>query len=359
MGKKQELPAEEMQELVWRGKEAGTLTYEDIDRALQGNDGTPVQIDAVYARLADRGIEVTSVGEVEQNASDVAKDISDPDRIAIDDPVRMYLKEIGRVRLLTGKDEVELACRIEEGDEEAKRRLTEANLRLVVSIAKRYDGRGMPLLDLIQEGNLGLIKAVTRFDHRKGYKFSTYATWWVRKAITRAIADQGRMIRIPVHMVEKINKLLRVQRHLLQDLGQEPTAEEIGEEMDVSVDRVHEILKAMQQPLSLEMPIGGKENFLVGDLIEDEDAPTPLEAASYLLLCEQISEVLDSLMLREQLVLKLRFGLDDGRERTLEEVGQVFGVTHERIRQIETEALCKLRHPSRAKTLKDYWTLNL
>ncbi len=351
-----ELPVEGMQDLIRRGKETGTLTYEDVGKALQGNELTPEQIDAVYERLADLGIEVSAVGDVEQKSEDDAEaaEISVPDGVAIDDPVRMYLKEIGRVPLLTAENEVELARRIEEGDDDAKRRLAEANLRLVVSIAKRYVGRGMLFLDLIQEGNLGLIKAVEKFDYRKGYKFSTYATWWIRQAITRAIADQARTIRIPVHMVETINKLIRVQRHLLQELGREPTAEEIAEQMEVSVDRVREILKVAQEPVSLETPIGEEEDSHLGDFIEDEDAPAPAEAASYLLLREQIGEVLSSLTPREKRVLELRFGLDDGRARTLEEVGQVFGVTRERIRQIEAKALRKLRHPSRSKKLKDY-----
>ncbi len=352
-----DLPIEGMQDLIRRGKEAGSLTYDDIGKALQGNDLTPEQIDAIYEQLQDLGIEVMSGNEAaDSKASDEAEeaDLSVPDGVAIDDPVRMYLKEIGRVPLLTAEDEVELARRIEEGDDDAKRRLAEANLRLVVSIAKRYVGRGMLFLDLIQEGNLGLIKAVEKFDYRKGYKFSTYATWWIRQAITRAIADQARTIRIPVHMVETINKLIRVQRHLLQELGREPTAEEIAEEMDVSVERVREILKVAQEPVSLETPIGEEEDSHLGDFIEDEDAPAPAEAASYLLLREQITEVLSSLTPREQRVLELRFGLDDGRARTLEEVGQVFGVTRERIRQIEAKALRKLRHPSRSKKLKDY-----
>ncbi len=352
-----DLPVEGMQDLIRRGKEAGSLTYDDIGKALQGNDLTPEQIDAVYEQLQDLGIEVMSGNEAaDGKAQDEAEevDLSVPDGVAIDDPVRMYLKEIGRVPLLTADDEVDLTKRIEEGDDDAKRRLAEANLRLVVSIAKRYVGRGMLFLDLIQEGNLGLIKAVEKFDYRKGYKFSTYATWWIRQAITRAIADQARTIRIPVHMVETINKLIRVQRHLLQELGREPTAEEIADEMDVSVERVREILKVAQEPVSLETPIGEEEDSHLGDFIEDEDAPAPAEAASYLLLREQISEVLSTLTPREQRVLELRFGLDDGRARTLEEVGQVFGVTRERIRQIEAKALRKLRHPSRSKKLKDY-----
>jgi RNA polymerase primary sigma factor len=274
--------------------------------------------------------------------------------VAIDDPVRMYLKEIGRVPLLTPQEEIMLAKRMEDGDEEAKRRLAEANLRLVVSIAKRYVGRGMLFLDLIQEGNLGLIKAVEKFNYRKGFKFSTYATWWIRQAITRAIADQARTIRIPVHMVETINKLIRVQRQLLQELGRDPLPEEIAKEMDVPVERVREIMKIAQEPVSLETPIGEEEDSHLGDFIEDEDAQAPAEAASFMLLREQLEDVLDSLTPREKRVLRLRFGLDDGRARTLEEVGQEFGVTRERIRQIEAKALRKLRHPSRSKKLKDY-----
>ena len=281
-------------------------------------------------------------------------DLSLPEGIALDDPVRMYLKEIGRVPLLDSEEEVELAKRVEAGDEAAKRRLAEANLRLVVSIAKRYVGRGMLFLDLIQEGNLGLIKAVEKFDYRKGFKFSTYATWWIRQAITRAIADQARTIRIPVHMVETINKLVRVQRQLLQELGREPTAEEIAQHMDMSVERVREINKIAQEPVSLETPIGEEEDSHLGDFIEDHDAPAPAEAASFRLLKEQLEEVLDTLTSREERVLRLRFGLEDGRARTLEEVGQVFGVTRERIRQIEAKALRKLRHPSRSKKLKDF-----
>ncbi len=281
-------------------------------------------------------------------------EISVPDGIALDDPVRMYLKEIGRVSLLTAKQEVELARRIEEGDESAAKKLAEANLRLVVSIARRYVGRGMHFLDLIQEGNLGLMKAVEKFDYRKGFKFSTYATWWIRQAISRAIADQARTIRIPVHMVETINRLVRTQRQLLQDLGREPTAEEIADEMDVSAERVREIIKVAQEPVSLETPIGDEGDSHLADFIEDEDAESPADAASYLLLREQIGEVLATMTPREQKVLELRFGLEDGRARTLEEVGHAFGVTRERIRQIEAKALRKLRHPSRAKQLKDF-----
>ncbi|MDO4518981.1 MAG: RNA polymerase sigma factor RpoD [Eubacteriales bacterium] len=281
-------------------------------------------------------------------------DLSVPEGVSIEDPVRMYLKEIGKVNLLTAEEEIELAKRMEEGDEEAKKRLAEANLRLVVSIAKRYVGRGMLFLDLIQEGNLGLIKAVEKFDYRKGYKFSTYATWWIRQAITRAIADQARTIRIPVHMVETINKLIRVSRQLLQELGREPSPEEIAKEMDMSVERVREILKISQEPVSLETPIGEEEDSHLGDFIQDDNVPVPAEAAAFTLLKEQLSKVLESLTERERKVLRLRFGLDDGRARTLEEVGKEFNVTRERIRQIEAKALRKLRHPSRSRQLKDY-----
>ena len=281
-------------------------------------------------------------------------DLSVPEGVSIEDPVRMYLKEIGKVSLLTADEEIELAKRMEQGDEDAKKRLAEANLRLVVSIAKRYVGRGMLFLDLIQEGNLGLIKAVEKFDYRKGYKFSTYATWWIRQAITRAIADQARTIRIPVHMVETINKLIRVSRQLLQELGREPTPEEIAEEMDMNVDRVREILKISQEPVSLETPIGEEEDSHLGDFIQDDNVPVPADAAAFTLLKEQLIEVLGTLTEREQKVLRLRFGLDDGRARTLEEVGKEFNVTRERIRQIEAKALRKLRHPSRSRKLKDY-----
>ena len=281
-------------------------------------------------------------------------DLSAPDGVSIDDPVRMYLKEIGKVPLLSADEEIELAKKMEEGDEEAKKKLAEANLRLVVSIAKRYVGRGMLFLDLIQEGNLGLIKAVEKFDYRKGYKFSTYATWWIRQAITRAIADQARTIRIPVHMVETINKLIRVSRQLLQELGREPLPEEIAEEMDIPVERVREILKISQEPVSLETPIGEEEDSHLGDFIQDENVPVPAEAAAFTLLKEQLVDVLGTLTEREQKVLRLRFGLDDGRARTLEEVGKEFNVTRERIRQIEAKALRKLRHPSRSRKLKDY-----
>ena len=281
-------------------------------------------------------------------------DLSVPDGISIEDPVRMYLKEIGKVPLLSAEEEVELAKRMELGDQEAKKRLAEANLRLVVSIAKRYVGRGMLFLDLIQEGNLGLIKAVEKFDYRKGYKFSTYATWWIRQAITRAIADQARTIRIPVHMVETINKLIRVSRQLLQELGREPTPEEIAAEMNMPVERVREILKISQEPVSLETPIGEEEDSHLGDFIQDDNVPVPADAAAFTLLKEQLEEVLGTLTEREQKVLTLRFGLEDGRARTLEEVGKEFNVTRERIRQIEAKALRKLRHPSRSRKLKDY-----
>jgi RNA polymerase primary sigma factor len=361
--------------LIGRGKEPRRISYGQIADALQTMDLPPDQIDAVYEHLNEMGIEVVddreaadkadvvdvhevhAVDEEPEADEDPAEDpdaVDVPEGVAIDDPVRMYLKEIGRVPLLTAAEEVELAKRIEQGDEEAKKRLAEANLRLVVSIAKRYVGRGMLFLDLIQEGNLGLIKAVEKFDYRKGYKFSTYATWWIRQAITRAIADQARTIRIPVHMVETINKLIRVQRQLLQELGREPTPEEIAQRMGITVERVREIQKVAQEPVSLETPIGEEEDSHLGDFIEDEDAPAPAEAAGYQLLKEQLEEVLDTLTNREEKVLRLRFGLSDGRARTLEEVGQVFGVTRERIRQIEAKALRKLRHPTRSKKLRDY-----
>ncbi len=281
-------------------------------------------------------------------------DLSLPEGVSLEDPVKMYLKEIGKVTLLTSDEEIELAKRMELGDEEAKKKLAEANLRLVVSIAKRYVGRGMQLLDLIQEGNLGLIKAVEKFDYRKGYKFSTYATWWIRQAITRAIADQARTIRIPVHMVETINKLIRVQRQLLQELGREPNAEEIANEMELPVDRVREIMKISQEPVSLETPIGEEEDSHLGDFIQDDNVPVPADAATFAVLREELSKVLETLTDREQKVLRLRFGLDDGRARTLEEVGKEFEVTRERIRQIEAKALRKLRHPSRSRKLKDF-----
>ena len=303
--------------------------------------------------LLDNDMDMEGLDDEEEVELDKI-DLSVPEGVSIEDPVRMYLREIGKVSLLSADEEIELAKRMEKGDEAAKKRLAEANLRLVVSIAKRYVGRGMLFLDLIQEGNLGLIKAVEKFDYRKGYKFSTYATWWIRQAITRAIADQARTIRIPVHMVETINKLIRVSRQLLQELGREPTPEEIAEEMDMPVDRVREILKISQEPVSLETPIGEEEDSHLGDFIQDDNVPVPADAAAFTLLKEQLVEVLSTLTDREQKVLRLRFGLDDGRARTLEEVGKEFNVTRERIRQIEAKALRKLRHPSRSRKLKDY-----
>ncbi|KJS15243.1 MAG: RNA polymerase sigma factor RpoD [Peptococcaceae bacterium BRH_c4b] len=357
-----ELKADGIKDLIEKGKKRGMLSYTEIMDSLQGADMTPEQIDEVYEKLNGLGIEVVSeVPDVdpleepqEAQPDEVDIDLSIPDGVGIDDPVRMYLKEIGRVPLLSPAEEIQLAKLMEEGDEEAKRRLAEANLRLVVSIAKRYVGRGMLFLDLIQEGNLGLIKAVEKFDFRKGFKFSTYATWWIRQAITRAIADQARTIRIPVHMVETINKLIRVSRQLLQELGREPLPEEIAQEMNISQEKVREIMKIAQEPVSLETPIGEEEDSHLGDFIEDHDARAPAEEASFTLLREQLDEVLKTLTDREQKVLRLRFGLDDGRARTLEEVGQKFGVTRERIRQIEAKTLRKLRHPSRSKKLKDY-----
>ena len=317
-------------------------------------------MEAIYDYLEQNGIDVLTLAAVADDDEDLDDPIEDeteiavPDGVSIEDPVRMYLKEIGKVPLLSADEEIKLAQRMEEGDEAAKKKLAEANLRLVVSIAKRYVGRGMLFLDLIQEGNLGLIKAVEKFDYRKGYKFSTYATWWIRQAITRAIADQARTIRIPVHMVETINKLIRVSRQLLQELGREPTPEEIAKEMDMSVERVREILKISQEPVSLETPIGEEEDSHLGDFIQDDNVPVPADAAAFTLLKEQLVEVLSTLTDREQKVLRLRFGLDDGRARTLEEVGKEFNVTRERIRQIEAKALRKLRHPSRSRKLKDY-----
>ncbi|ETI65952.1 RNA polymerase sigma factor RpoD [Neobacillus vireti] len=359
-----ELTFEQVKDMLTAlGKKTGVLAYDDIAEKMANFELESDQMDEFYEFLGDQGIEL--VGESDDEDPDDKKlakeddefdlnDLSVPPGVKINDPVRMYLKEIGRVDLLSAEDEIKLANRIEEGDEEAKRRLAEANLRLVVSIAKRYVGRGMLFLDLIQEGNMGLIKAVEKFDYRKGFKFSTYATWWIRQAITRAIADQARTIRIPVHMVETINKLIRVQRQLLQDLGREPTPEEIGEDMDLTPDKVREILKIAQEPVSLETPIGEEDDSHLGDFIEDQDATSPSEHAAYELLKEQLEDVLDTLTDREENVLRLRFGLDDGRTRTLEEVGKVFGVTRERIRQIEAKALRKLRHPSRSKRLKDF-----
>ena len=354
-----------------KGKDKNTLTYDEIDQALDPYDIDIHDKNAVvdiYEQLLEQGIELINDGDDDSEDGDgddsdgvvlkkngeIDVDATVPKGIAVDDPVRMYLKEIGKVPLLTADEEVELAKRMEEGDEEAKKKLCEANLRLVVSIAKRYVGRGMLFLDLIQEGNLGLIKAVDKFDYKKGYKFSTYATWWIRQAITRSIADQARTIRIPVHMVETINKLIRVSRTLLQQLGREPTPEEISKEMGISVEKVREIQKIAQEPVSLETPIGEEEDSHLGDFIPDDDVPAPAEAAAFSMLKEQLVEVLGTLTDREQKVLRLRFGLDDGRSRTLEEVGKEFDVTRERIRQIEAKALRKLRHPSRSKKLKDY-----
>ncbi len=346
-----------LKELVEKGKSKGMLTYKEIIDAFEEIELEPEQVEKIYETIENMGIDI--IGDIESEMEDIQLneedlDISIPEGISIDDPVRMYLKEIGKVPLLSADEEIELAKRMEDGDNEAKRRLAEANLRLVVSIAKRYVGRGMLFLDLIQEGNLGLIKAVEKFDYRKGYKFSTYATWWIRQAITRAIADQARTIRIPVHMVETINKLIRVSRQLLQELGREPQPEEIAKEMNMSVDKVREIMKISQEPVSLETPIGEEEDSHLGDFIPDDDAPAPAEAAAFTLLKEQLIDVLDTLTAREEKVLRLRFGLDDGRARTLEEVGKEFNVTRERIRQIEAKALRKLRHPSRSKKLKDY-----
>ncbi len=352
-------------------KRKNVLEYQEINDFFKDTPLEPDQIEKVFDFLEASGIDVLRITEgdseplllddddeaklEEDDEVDIEKiDLSVPEGISIEDPVRMYLKEIGKVNLLTAEQEIELAQRMEKGDEEAKKKLAEANLRLVVSIAKRYVGRGMLFLDLIQEGNLGLIKAVEKFDYRKGYKFSTYATWWIRQAITRAIADQARTIRIPVHMVETINKLIRVSRQLLQELGREPTPEEIAKEMEMSVERVREILKISQEPVSLETPLGEEEDSHLGDFIQDDNVPVPADAAAFTLLKEQLVEVLGTLTEREQKVLRLRFGLDDGRARTLEEVGQEFNVTRERIRQIEAKALRKLRHPSRSRKLKDY-----
>jgi RNA polymerase primary sigma factor len=371
----EEKKMEAIQDLLERAKRKGSMTYTEISDELETLEIDKDQIDDFYDKLFNAGVElVTEVEEpeayellaleeeeeaeidVEIVAGEGAIDLEAtlPKGIAVDDPVRMYLKEIGTVPLLTAEEEVDLAMRMETGDDNAKKRLCEANLRLVVSIAKRYVGRGMLFLDLIQEGNFGLIKAVDKFDWRKGYKFSTYATWWIRQAITRSIADQARTIRIPVHMVETINKLIRISRQLLQEYGREPLPEEIAVEMDITEEKVREILKIAQEPVSLETPIGEEEDSHLGDFIPDEDVLAPADAAAFSMLKEQLIEVLDTLTEREQKVLILRFGLDDGRARTLEEVGKRFDVTRERIRQIEAKALRKLRHPSRSKKLKDY-----
>ena len=360
---------ERMKELVALGKKKkSVLEVQEINDFFTDIELSPDQMEKVFDYLETNNIDVlrisADVDDTDVDIDDMISgedevdmehiDLSVPEGVSIEDPVRMYLKEIGKVPLLNAEREIELAKRMEEGDEEAKKELAEANLRLVVSIAKRYVGRGMLFLDLIQEGNLGLIKAVEKFDYHKGYKFSTYATWWIRQAITRAIADQARTIRIPVHMVETINKLIRVSRQLLQELGREPLPEEIAKELDMPVERVREILKISQEPVSLETPIGEEEDSHLGDFIQDDNVPVPAEAAAQTLLKEQLDEVLDTLTEREQKVLRLRFGMNDGRARTLEEVGKEFDVTRERIRQIEAKALRKLRHPSRSRKLRDY-----
>ena len=357
---------EKLQELLALAKKKkNSLEYQEISEFFKDMELDADEFEKILDFLETNNIDVLRIMDDDDIDDDIILDDEDevevekidlsvPDGVSIEDPVRMYLKEIGKVPLLSAEEEIELAKRMELGDQEAKKRLAEANLRLVVSIAKRYVGRGMLFLDLIQEGNLGLIKAVEKFDYRKGYKFSTYATWWIRQAITRAIADQARTIRIPVHMVETINKLIRVSRQLLQELGREPTPEEIAAEMNMPVDRVREILKISQEPVSLETPIGEEEDSHLGDFIPDDDAPAPAEAAAFSMLKEQLVDVLGTLTEREQKVLKLRFGLEDGRARTLEEVGKKFDVTRERIRQIEAKALRKLRHPTRSKKLKDY-----
>jgi len=357
---------EKLQELLTLAKKKkNSLEYQEISEFFKDMELDADEFEKILDFLETNNIDVLRIMDDDDIDDDIILDDEDevevekidlsvPDGVSIEDPVRMYLKEIGKVPLLSAEEEIELAKRMELGDQEAKKRLAEANLRLVVSIAKRYVGRGMLFLDLIQEGNLGLIKAVEKFDYRKGYKFSTYATWWIRQAITRAIADQARTIRIPVHMVETINKLIRVSRQLLQELGREPTPEEIAAEMNMPVDRVREILKISQEPVSLETPIGEEEDSHLGDFIQDDNVPVPADAAAFTLLKEQLEEVLGTLTEREQKVLTLRFGLEDGRARTLEEVGKEFNVTRERIRQIEAKALRKLRHPSRSRKLKDY-----
>ena len=345
-------------ELVERGKAKGVLTYKEVMDALEDLELDPQQIESIYDRFEAMNIDVVEeiepVADVAEEIAELETEITAADGVGIDDPVRMYLKEIGKVPLLNAQEEIDIAKRMAGGDDLAKQQHAEANLRLVVSVAKRYVGRGMLFLDLIQEGNLGLIKAVEKFDYRKGYKFSTYATWWIRQAITRAIADQARTIRIPVHMVETINKLIRINRQLLQELGRDPRPDEIAREMGISEEKVREIIKIAQEPVSLETPIGEEEDSHLGDFIPDDDAPAPAEVAAFTLLKEQLMEVLDTLTPREEKVLRLRFGLDDGKARTLEEVGREFNVTRERIRQIEAKALRKLRHPSRSKKLRDF-----
>ena len=361
--KLQDVSKEKVENILKKAKEKGKMTYGELAQELENTN--PDQIDKVFDAFEDLGVDVLKNDDLDaepdledlQDVEDIKLDeidLSNIEGVSVDDPVRMYLREIGKIPLLTYDQELDLAKKILKGDEEAKQRLTESNLRLVVSIAKKYVGRGMLFLDLIQEGNMGLIKAVEKFDYTKGYKFSTYATWWIRQAITRAIADQARTIRIPVHMVETINKLIRTSRHLLQKNGREPTPEEIAKEMEISVEKVMEIQKIAQDPVSLETPIGEEDDSHLGDFIQDEDSPAPQDSAAYTLLREQLDEVMDTLTPREAKVLKLRFGLEDGKARTLEEVGREFMVTRERIRQIEAKALRKLRHPSRSKKLRDY-----
>lgn len=350
--------ATRVDELIEKGKAKGVLTYKEVMDTPEELELDPEQIERIYDRFEAANIDVVeetnAAEEIVEDIAEIETEIVAAEGISIDDPVRMYLKEIGKVPLLTAAEEISIAKRMADGDEEARKELIDANLRLVVSVAKKYVGKGLLFLDLIQEGNLGLIKAVEKFDYRKGYKFSTYATWWIRQAITRAIADQARTIRIPVHMVETINKLIRCQRQLIQELGREPRPEEIAKEMDITVEKVREIKKIAQEPVSLETPIGEEEDSHLGDFIPDEDAPEPATVASFTLLREQLMEVLDTLTPREEMVIRLRFGLDDGKTRTLEEVGRVFKVTRERIRQIEAKALRKLRQPSRSKKLRDF-----
>ena len=362
--KKDVTPEEKLNNIIKKAKEKGKITYGELASEL--DDANTEQIDKVFDAFEDMGVSVLKEDDLDLEEPDIDEleavedikvediDLASMEGINIDDPVRMYLREIGRIPLLSYDEELELAKKVLAGDEAAKQKLAESNLRLVVSIAKKFVGRGMLFLDLIQEGNMGLIKAVEKFDYTKGYKFSTYATWWIRQAITRAIADQARTIRIPVHMVETINKLIRTSRHLLQQLGREPTPEEIAAEMEIPVEKVTEIQKIAQDPVSLETPIGEEDDSHLGDFIQDDDSPAPQDAAAYTLLREQLEEVMKTLTPREAKVLKLRFGLEDGKSRTLEEVGKEFNVTRERIRQIEAKALRKLRHPSRSKKLKDY-----